>query len=183
MTATVATKKKATITPSPKKVNIDMLHAFPKKEHKYAYGTSYVQYMKTQGLQVVGDDVTFVPPLQNPQSDVKTKTLTKRKTIKPVTFTIVHDKPSRKKTVATRKSSCTVYRNPTKRKATKKKRSVSFSDFDEYVLLRNFIHSASSLYSASRNIPPMACKLRRRSNELKKLKEDTKRKIDNIFNM
>jgi len=65
---------------------------------------------------------------------------------------------------------------------TKKKR-VSDSDRDEYVLLRNSIHLASTIYSVRRRNTTARAFKNSRSNELKRFKEDTERVINKMFNM
>jgi len=96
--------------------------------------------------------------------------------------------PSQKNTVKTPTKKKT--QTPSKRKGstkkslnnTKKKR-VSDSDRDEYVLLRNSIHLASTIYSVRRRNTTARAFKNRRSNELKRFKEDTERVINKMFNM
>jgi len=113
-----------------------------------------------------------------------------KKKSEPTVVTVVSPSPLKKTAVSLRKSprvNAKKHNNhtPTKRKKTavKKKEVSVFLEVDEYVLLRGVIHSASTIYSASRNAPAMTCKLRRRSNELKKLRKDTELVVDKMFNM
>lgn len=149
-------------------------HAFYRLRRKKVLSTK--KYPSPKRKQKV---VSAVSPSQY-KTVVKKKTPTKRKSTTHLRDVTVVSPSASKKTVAFCKS-----HTPTKRKKTavKKKEVSVFLEVDEYLLLRDVIHSASTIYSASRNASAMACKLRRRTNELKQLRKDTERVVDKMFNM